>query len=951
MSEKWPKFKIWAVIDGNSSGLLVEKQTSKEALPERVYFYLKGGLKPTEEILRACSGRVYFLHTENYHERRLFKELISYAVAADKTGEMGAIRVTTEKHHEDKGYQDTVNRYFEKARGYAQEFPFKEFFVSAPIFKAQVLKNIRGEHRKVKGMAEEFGVLSPHQITSNGFKLIEPIQNILKIGSEEEATWFRKSGPIAADFEDGRIYRRKDLFVRLKKLVLSNSTSMLEGIAATGKTVLMRDVAYELFRKDNLAVYYFDCDLKRDFDIYKLVEDINNTKGIVILENIHLETRKFQCVYGRIKQDQYRHILFVARPSFRDGLYSRLKDLGSIDSLKLEPFDEVDKVINHFASYYRELYWSTEVYDSIKKTSGKSYWLISYALKGYATMGGEVEPVSWCEKGVKQDLNDLKNINSVFPEVLVTLSPLYQSEVLTEESYLTRNLKFDYEVLDELVQRGEVTYQKTEDGFVLYGLPHSALADVYWEHGKEYRTRRGLKEYKDFVYDYAKSNVSNGLQAAIAAEIRFRTGKTANVDGNDLFKKARDNDWRGIVVRLDGEGLLQNVIKKERSLEAINAYLSLSNDAQTLNPDILPIIAEKMNESDDSSYPIRCLSSIYSFDKEFARGFWELLDHRKLRKMQIGMESQFFITSSINFIYCFDVQLARSVCETLDPEQLATSLNEAWDVQQIGQAIFYIMQAHKECGQELWSLLDKEALASKLITAQPIWTTERCIYYILLANREMASELCGLLDVKELASRLDQFDIYGEIGKCLCTIWESDPKRGEALWQCLDKPSLAAKLSVSPYFWSGTETCIYYISRADEKIASELCELLELEQLGRVVSGYEDVSIAGECISRIVKANREKGWKFWRLLDKKRLAFNISQEEDLWYRAECIQQVYRGDPAMAKELCNLLDKSEFVKRLVEIKELENRNSFLEVIKKANEKMHQEILKLLGEEKE
>ena len=62
---------------------------------------------------------------------------------------------------------------------------------------------------------------------------------------------------------------------------------------------------------------------------------------------------------------------------------------------------------------------------------------------------------------------------------------------------------------------GEITRQKTKDGVDFYGLPHSALADVFWEHGKEYGER--IQAYEDFIYDYAASGVANGLEAVCRA--------------------------------------------------------------------------------------------------------------------------------------------------------------------------------------------------------------------------------------------------------------------------------------------------------------------------------------------------------------------------------------------------------------------------------------------------
>ena len=81
---------------------------------------------------------------------------------------------------------------------------------------------------------------------------------------------------------------------------------------------------------------------------------------------------------------------------------------------------------------------------------------MSYALERHAKNDGKGTPESWLEKRVQEDLNDLKNFNKVFPEILVALAPLYKNEVLTAEDYLIDKLKFDYEALDQLAQRNEM---------------------------------------------------------------------------------------------------------------------------------------------------------------------------------------------------------------------------------------------------------------------------------------------------------------------------------------------------------------------------------------------------------------------------------------------------------------------------------------------------------------
>lgn len=103
------------------------------------------------------------------------------------------------------------------------------------------------------------------------FRYLRNIEQVLRIGTSEKPKWFRKTGPIAADFDDGRVYRREKTLDDLKKLVMNNSVSMLEGVGATGKTVLVLNLAYDLYKAGKNQVFYFDCDKDRDFDRHELI--------------------------------------------------------------------------------------------------------------------------------------------------------------------------------------------------------------------------------------------------------------------------------------------------------------------------------------------------------------------------------------------------------------------------------------------------------------------------------------------------------------------------------------------------------------------------------------------------------------------------------------------------------------------------------------------------------
>ncbi|MFC1794881.1 hypothetical protein ACFL3Q_15000, partial [Planctomycetota bacterium] len=363
--------------------------------------------------------------------------------------------------------------------------------------------------RKSKGIAKE----TPY---------FEPIEDILRMdmpseGLFKDPAWFRPSGPLAIDFQHRRVHINKEKVADLKEHVLNHQISMLESPAATGKTVLVRSLAFEPYEDKKSEIFHFDCASKRDFSPTELADEIGSTEGIFIIENMHLEPRKVSPLFSKLQNLTNRHILFTSRPLFRKREYLSTDDLREIHFFpQPKLFEDADKIIDLYFSGVLEHPLSSEKRNKVKKNTSGNYKMLGYALEGCVQKKGKGEPEKWLEVGVNRELQRLEYViegtdgpNSIFPEIVLALSPLYMNEVLTEESFLRDELHFDKDdlkALSILVELGEVTSQKTQDGYVFYGLPHSVQAKAYWEYGLTYRNRKALPEYEEFIHKYAVSD-------------------------------------------------------------------------------------------------------------------------------------------------------------------------------------------------------------------------------------------------------------------------------------------------------------------------------------------------------------------------------------------------------------------------------------------------------------
>jgi len=251
----------------------------------------------------------------------------------------------------------------------------------------------------------------------------------------------------------------------------------------------------------------------------------------------------------------------------------------------------------------------------IQKISRESFWLIAYALEGCNEADGKGDPQSWIRDGVNKDLKHLEGLKSDYPEVLLALSPLYMNEVLTSEVYLRKNIKIKKQILNNLYKMGEITKIETEDGHVFYGLPHSALAKAYWEHGKIYR--KNLPEYEDFIYNYSALSMPNGIEAMVAA-------------GKKIAKN--------LAVRLHKGNKTSDVILNEKSWEAIVIWTIYACNKSRITDSVIAAFVYKIKEFSNFDFTIHITHTLCGYSLDIGKAFLTLLILHDKQNFQIVTE-------------------------------------------------------------------------------------------------------------------------------------------------------------------------------------------------------------------------------------------------------------------------------------------------------------------------
>jgi len=880
---KHPLFEVYAVEDGPRFGLFIVK-SHEDGRSEKVYVFLNDtvGLRPTAEIEEAVRWRFVELDPTRYH-RILLAELRAYANHAHATGEMHTIRSLVGHYSDKEKFGDILGRIFERGNE-----DLATFLVSREVFYDRILKKCRGED-KVEGKAETFGVLSPHDISvTQRLHYLRRAEDVLGSFNVRDATsraqWFRRQGPTAVDFEAKAFHRRQAELDRLRSLVLGNPVSILEGSAASGKTVLVLNLAYDLLKSHEKRVYYFDCDKDRDFDRASLTSDLRNVTGVVILENVHLAPGKLQWVYSDFKYDKDRNILLSARPTYRDYQQSKSESLCEMSSISLEPYEDSDALIDEFLVWQKAVAVPPDVRQQMKEISAESLWLLAYALTGYAQNHGDGGPKTWIRVGVLQDLQDLENANTDYPEVLVAVSAVYRNESLMAEPFLTSNLGFPVGVLNSLCQRGEVIRHVDQNGEVFYGLPHTALADAYWEFGNKYRRRRKLADYESVIYDYISLGPSNGLRVLAEAEGTVR---------------------ERVMARLEKEAKLPEIISHEQSAGAVHSWLRAAHTSTVARKDVLTALAQNIEEHGHAVYVPDLLNNLFWRGEDTWQAFRSHLNCGKLVRRMVSTGGTVWIGITIFQMFRYDEVMMRELYGLVDLDKLLRELNETEDTWTIGRCISAIYKVDPNAHKKLEVGLDWRGLADKLCGSSLLWSTEQCLREIMYANRSAARKLCRLLSVPKLVEALNNhFGHMTSRGQVIATIYQANHAFGETLWRAyVDKLGQEMNRMEDP---GKAIDDLRAIGLASPKMACELLDFLDRKRLVQTLSGGEDLVQKVEFARWVLNLKKATGRGFWEQY-KHSLAAGLAEPPAISSIAPCLREIAFGDKERPYELCGLLN--------------------------------------------
>lgn len=609
---------------------------------------------------------------------------------------------------------------------------------------------------------------------------------------EDEKTprWFRRTGPIAADFEGGTVIRRDADMISLRESIVKNTVTVLVGDEASGKSVMARQLGLECRRQsDFIEIYMLELGAHEQIDLPVLAGEISDIQGLVIIDDAHLNPRLISSLYNKLKRSRTIHTLIVTRPSLWGALNQRYDTLGDKSirdsAMRLGSSNIAEVIAKQFSSEFGLADWQAEAIAAYSKKSKGHLWLLSYALEGALTSGDSGDVNSWIAEGVRLDLQwmerKMEGSNPDFPEICVAISPFYIHEIPVAEPFLAKSLGYKVGTLNKLCQIGAILRIEKDDD-IFYALPHSAIAQAYWNSAGIYRKRLGFQNKEDVYYQYAASKVSNGLMLIMSLELGKCLMVLERIERDDNLlaliemEESADAITKWIASDLADQMIsdINNEEKKEnfyrvltRKIEEANAidatliFCAIA-DALYLDPALEELdaadLAQKISALEDVDGLLKCLRQLMDIP-QYNEPVLEEVDASQIMKTLSNHDDLDDLQDIVDHLVSY---LGYSIVEELDPDKLVRLFLDDWiPLSTVSSFIDWAIEHDETFGKELVTAVDKDErykkLCGKVTSVQ--WISDAAKFIDLMnLHSDYDWEWFSLLDKEALVELMESED-------------------------------------------------------------------------------------------------------------------------------------------------------------------------------------------------
>ncbi len=614
------------------------------------------------------------------------------------------------------------------------------------------------------------------------------IESELKKGKVKEGKFFRNEGPLWIDFEEGYVIKRDEVN-KIKDTFKSGSQYiMLVGGAASGKSVIARNIGFELAEESD--VFYINSKIFETHKVDTIFESILKLKGntLVIIEDVHLYPEHCSDLIKQLSDKETDiKILFTARPTYnRLGITSSNLDL--CKEFKLEAFDSADSIIKKYAEKKGLPQPSEEELEMLKNQSTESLWVLAYFLMAWEQ--GKTIEINQVYKKVHDDLRGLDNkykINGAH-YIILALAPFYQFEIQVEKPFLIQELGLYETTIQKLIDAGEI---KENNGFL--SLHHSTLAELYIKACERYHDLVDSLFYKLKHLDFhdEENYTINMFQYYLRCKPKNYydiLGKSSSINSFFGNMSSPINSFFGYI------------FKDEKTCNAIRELLSKEPDVEKIG---------------------WCIRNIASVCSNVGKALVNDLDLNNL-KSKIEIESNFEkIGWCIWMISSICSNVGKALVNDLDLNNLKSKIEKEPDIAIIGIYVSYISKASGEVGKAL-----VEIVKSKIEMEPDLELIGICMVQLSVRNNVFGEAVLESIDLNNLKSKIERESYIKTIGDFMFFITFANRKLGKALYGILDLNIIREKIEKE----SDIETIrefVHDISITNSEMGKSLAEVLK----------------------------------------------------------------------------------------------------------------------------
>jgi len=444
---------------------------------------------------------------------------------------------------------------------------------------------------------------------------IQTLEKYLKKDMIKDPKYFRKIGPLWADFEAGYVTKR-DEADKIIRFFEKERFQLLIGDAASGKSTIASIIGYKLY-KEGWKVYYLKPEIVQSSSRKELQNDIdslciNNKKSLIIIEDLHRNALKVVELLEYIENSKTR-FLIITRKSFKT--YLKSEKISFIEELckeiKLED-KELDKIAGEIIETFKQnqkderadelALFTLDDKNKIIREAKKNLWVLAYLLEAWKPNIGINFNLVY--KKVRRDIKDLiiefRNKYEIrgVPETLFSIAPFSVFEVGVCKSFLNENYstsKINLKTIEKLIEYGEIIENK--EGYYL--IPHSTLAQLYMETDLFIK---GEKKRSDLLYGIVRNQSETGPSGeldeyptkTLHKYIQWKPKNFGeiflNIHNFEMYESVDEERaiWPWERIRYRGEyywnyRIIPCLLENKNTLNALKKVMKESNNLQEIN--------------------------------------------------------------------------------------------------------------------------------------------------------------------------------------------------------------------------------------------------------------------------------------------------------------------------------------------------------------------------------